>query len=292
MTQLLKNQKKDIRTDTSSLKVSVIIPLYNQKEYVSDAVNSVLTQSYNNLEIIIIDDHSQDSSLDVALKLKRDNQGIIKVLNNEKNCGVSFTRNRGVNNANGNFIAFLDADDFWFPLKIEKQVNLLKNDPEVSLVHTGVITVASEADKKWLKIGNDKTVLSIDHWNRAFCTFCKKAESFSGADYFFELLKANGICNSSVMVKKDVLEWAGGFTQGLPYQVEDWLLWLKIAMISRIATIEDRLTGYRFHARSHTARYFINKEFDFSEVRNLLMAQCKEYDPVIFEKHMAKAQTG
>ena len=263
-------------------QVSVIVPLFNQGKYMRDAVESVLEQTYQNLEIIIVDDHSLDYSFEIALGFRKRYGEKVKVLRNKKNCGVSFSRNRGVRNSKGEYLAFLDADDFWFPMKVEKQFNLLKRNSQWGLIHTGVITVADESAKKWLKSGDERSVTSIDHWDRAFNSFCEKARHFSKNDYFFSLLQSNGICTSSVMVRREIFMKAGGFAIGLPFQVEDWLQWLKISMISKIAPINEKLTGYRFHTQSHTAKNFLKRDVDFSEIRKHLRQICEAHNPQLF----------
>ena len=86
--------------------------MYNSENYIEDTVNSVLKQTYKNWELLIIDDGSSDKSMEIAEKY-RDKDSRIKLLQNEKNCGVVKTRNNGIKNANGRYIAFLDSDDLW-----------------------------------------------------------------------------------------------------------------------------------------------------------------------------------
>ena len=104
-------------------KVSVIIPVYNSEKYIKECIDSVLNQTYKNLEVIIVNDNSTDSSMSV-IKSYKDKR--IKIINSKKNCGVSLSRNKGVNAATGDFICFLDSDDYWVIDKIEKQVKFIK----------------------------------------------------------------------------------------------------------------------------------------------------------------------
>lgn len=104
--------------------VSVIIPMYNSERFITDAVCSVLNQTYKNFEIIIVDDISTDNSYNVALDLKNLSDKIF-VYQNDKNSGSAISRNNGVSYSKGRLIAFLDADDFWMPDKLEKQVNFM-----------------------------------------------------------------------------------------------------------------------------------------------------------------------
>ena len=106
--------------------VSVIIPVYNSSKYLKECLDSVLNQTYKNLEIIIIDDKSTDNSVDIinSYKDKR-----IKLIKLKKNSGVSVCRNKGIEKASGDYITFIDSDDYWELDKIKKQVKFIeKND--------------------------------------------------------------------------------------------------------------------------------------------------------------------
>ena len=91
-------------------KVSVIIPLYNEEKYILECINSVINQTYKNLEIIIVDDKSTDNSLKILEQIKDDR---IKTIKLDKNSGVAHARNKGVEVSTGDYICFLDSDDFW-----------------------------------------------------------------------------------------------------------------------------------------------------------------------------------
>lgn len=105
-------------------KVSVIIPLYNEEKYIIECIESVINQTYKNLEIIVVDDKSTDNSLNKLKKIKDKRLKIIKL---NKNAGVANARNKGVEKATGDYICFLDSDDFWDKHKIEKQIDYIKD---------------------------------------------------------------------------------------------------------------------------------------------------------------------
>ncbi len=107
-------------------RVSVIIPNYNYGRYIADAVNSVLNQTYTNIECIVINNGSSDNSLE-ALGLFKDRIVVIDQIN----LGQSGARNVGLDRAEGEFIAFLDADDYWEPTKLEDQLNLISNTTQL-----------------------------------------------------------------------------------------------------------------------------------------------------------------
>ena len=110
-------------------KVDIIMPNYNKCEYLSDAINSVISQSYKNWKLYIIDDHSSDNSSKILKKYRKNKKVKIFFLN--KNKGPSFCRNFGIKKSNSKFIAFLDSDDYWKKNKLKKQINFMikKNYP-------------------------------------------------------------------------------------------------------------------------------------------------------------------
>ncbi len=115
--------------------VSVIMPAYNAAKTLEQSVRSVCSQSFQDWELIILDDGSKDDTLAIAGKLAAEDSRI-RLCPNQKNMGVSATRNRGVSLAQHELIAFLDSDDIWKPEKLEKQVACLENQPDAALCFT------------------------------------------------------------------------------------------------------------------------------------------------------------
>lgn len=114
--------------------VSVVIPSYNVEKYIEEAVHSVMEQSYQDIEVIVIDDHSSDSSFAKLLSLQQQYAGKLVVRQNPENRGASYTRNQGLSLARGEFVQFLDADDLLLPAKIAHQVKLLSSFSEPVLL--------------------------------------------------------------------------------------------------------------------------------------------------------------
>lgn len=106
--------------------VSVIVPNYNCEKYIEETLNSILNQTYKNIEIIVIDDCSNDKSFEIALDYSQKHSNII-VEKLEKNSGAATARNRGIELANGKYIAFLDSDDIWLETKLEKQIRFMED---------------------------------------------------------------------------------------------------------------------------------------------------------------------
>ncbi|MBV6496243.1 MAG: putative glycosyltransferase EpsE [Pyrinomonadaceae bacterium] len=125
--------------------ISVIIPNYNYARYLPEAIESVLAQTHKNVEVIVVDDGSTDDSKEVLASFGDRIRTIF-----QQNQGVSAARNRGVAESNGDFLAFLDADDAFLPSKLEKQLELFRADEEIGLVHVGMVNV----DPNGLKVLN------------------------------------------------------------------------------------------------------------------------------------------
>ncbi|WP_167352259.1 glycosyltransferase family 2 protein [Edwardsiella hoshinae] len=124
--------------------VSVILPAYNASGYLRESIESVLKQSYSNLELIIVNDGSTDSTYDVAMSYLDDCR--VKVINLRDNRGVANARNEGIKVAKGDYLAFIDSDDLWYSSKIEKQLSfMIIND--INVCHTGYFRVSSRGEK-------------------------------------------------------------------------------------------------------------------------------------------------
>jgi len=119
-----------MKQKSSQPLVSVLIPTYNSELYIKDTLESILNQTYNNLEIVVIDDASTDSTLEIVKRYKDER---IKLYINEKNLGISGNMNKGIKLCHGKYLAIMDADDWSYPYRIEEQVKLMENSPKVVL---------------------------------------------------------------------------------------------------------------------------------------------------------------
>lgn len=106
--------------------VSIIMPSYNTAKYIADSINSVIKQTYENWELIIVDDCSNDNTDEIVNSFLRDER--IKYFKNERNSGAAISRNKALREAKGRWIAFLDSDDLWIPEKLEKQINFMEKN--------------------------------------------------------------------------------------------------------------------------------------------------------------------
>ena len=181
------------------MKISVIIPTYNRKKTLARAIQSVINQSLSPIEILIIDDGSNDGTEEWV---KENFQNIKYIYQNNR--GVSSARNIGIENANGDWVAFLDSDDEWLPNKLHEQVKTIESNPKIKFFHTNEI---------WIRNG-----VRVNQM--------KKHKKYGG--YIFE--KCLDICRvspSSVLIQKEVFDNIGVFDESLRV-CEDYDLWLRI----------------------------------------------------------------
>lgn len=203
--------------------ISIIMPVYNAEKYVAQAIDSVLKQTYKKWELWVIDDGSQDKSEQI-IKDKKYIDDRIKFLKNEKNMGVAKTRNKGVQLANGEWIAFLDSDDMWKEEKLEKQVALLKEKRNVGIVYTGSAFIDENSKKA------------------EYILYVPEQVSFQ------KLLKQNLISCSSVLVQKWYLQKYEMPDSDLH---EDFATWLQILRDGGMAYgINEPLLIYRVSSNS------------------------------------------
>ena len=181
------------------MHVSVIIPTYNRKHTLKRAIQSVYMQSLPPFEIIVVDDGSNDGTKEWVKQKYPDIKYIY-----QKNSGVSSARNKGIKIARGDWIALLDSDDEWLPNKLNEQINKIKSNLDVKILHSNEI---------WIRNG-----VRVNQM--------KKHKKFGG--YIFE--KCLDICRispSSVMLKKEIFDDIGTFDESLKV-CEDYDLWLRI----------------------------------------------------------------
>lgn len=133
-----------MRYSKNSPLVSVIIPAFNRADTIERAINSVLYQTYEDLELIVVDDASSDHTNDIINELKSKDPRIIYI-KHTKNMGAAVARNTGIKNHKGEYIAFLDSDDLWLPDKLEKQLNAIdRPSPNIGVVYSSVLRVEAE----------------------------------------------------------------------------------------------------------------------------------------------------
>lgn len=202
--------------------VSVIIPSYNHLEYVEMAVRSVTSQTYSNVELIVVDDGSSDGSLEVLSGL-RDELGFTLVL--QSNSGVCRTLNRGIQEfSKGELLCILASDDYFHPLKVEKQVDALQSNLRSEFCFTQATEFNSET-------------------GRELRVFPKKA--FSG-DVLNRVALRQPYAAGSIMFTRRLYDQVGEFDQSLKY--EDWDFSIRCAAATEFTSVNEPLFYYRSHA--------------------------------------------
>ena len=196
--------------------ISVIIPYYQKKEYITSSINSVLKQSHKNLELIIIYDDSNHEDLIILKNLKKKDKRI-KIFINKKNIGAGLSRNKGIKLSKGNFIAFLDSDDLWLPNKLKKQIFFMKQR-KIKISHTSYYIINYKN-----KIIGQRTAKDLSHK---------------------QLLKSCDIGLSTIILDKRLIKNNTKFAS--IKTKEDYVLWLKITLNEKkIYALLNNLTKWR-----------------------------------------------
>jgi len=201
--------------------VSVIIPTYNRAHLIGKAINSVLSQTYQDYEIIVVDDASTDNTKEVV----KDFADLrINYIFHANNLGVSSARNTGIKASRGKYIALLDSDDEWLPEKLDKQVVILQNESS----EVGVVC-------SWqFNINNN-----IEY-------ICKRCLHKKDGYIYEDLLSTNPLSVPTVLIRKECFEKVGLFDSSLDGQ-EDWDMWIRIAKYYKFVLIKIPLVKYRIH---------------------------------------------
>lgn len=207
-------------------KVSVVIPSYNCREYINQAVSSVLSQTCDDYEVIIVDDCSTDGTREILREIKNPK---IKVVLLEKNQGPSVARNQGISLSHGKYIAFLDSDDAWLTDKLKKQLSLFEGDEDIGLVYSDCLLVDKLGD-----ITNGRKKRLFDYFAP------QKGRVFE------KLLVSNFIPTSSVIFKREIAEDIG-FFDGQYLVGQDFDYFLRISRKYIIDYIDEPLVKYRWN---------------------------------------------
>lgn len=206
--------------------ISVVIPLYNKEKLVARTLQTVLAQTFTDFEVVIVDDGSTDSSAAIVESFSDSRIRLIR----QKNGGVSAARNKGIEEASGKYIAFLDADDEWDSEYLATMHSLIDAYPECDVF--GI---------KFAIIDNNRNITEHSVNNIQF-------DSTTGQiDNYFEVASASlpPLCSSSVMISKSALEDIGGFPVGIK-DGEDLITWARLAVKYKIA-FSNRTQAYFVH---------------------------------------------
>lgn len=220
---------------TTSPIVSVIIPAYNRAATIGRAIESVTGQTWQDFEIIVVDDASADATV-AAVEAIADAR--IRILRNPRNLGAAGARNAGITDARGAWIAFQDSDDEWLPRKLEKQMErVLAGEAGHAAVYCGLLTLGGlesrEGERLSLRYVPDPSIRQVE------------------GDILPPLLAGNIVSTQTLVVRTDVIRAIGGFDLDLP-AIEDWDLAIRLAQAGPVAFVDEPLVQQRFSPNSLT----------------------------------------
>jgi len=209
--------------------VSIVVPFYKGETYLEKTIDSILQQSYQNFELLIINDGSPDASNDFFDKIAQKDKRI-SVLHKD-NGGVACARQFGIANAKGEFIAFCDQDDLWLPEKLSKQMPLF-NNTNVGLVYCGAIEDHVTENRK------------VD---LPFFETCR-------GNIYPALINKNQIVSCTAVARRSLLIQAEAFDKDIELMgVDDWLAWLKLSLICEVNFVEEYLAIHVFHGDNYSS---------------------------------------
>lgn len=219
--------------------ISIIMAAYNAEKTIEQAINSVLSQTYPDFELLVVNDCSTDKTAMLAEAIvKKDDR--VRLISNEKNSGVSYTRKHGLEEASGEWVAILDSDDAWAPKKLEKQIDLQRRT-NADLLFTGSAFMDSDGQP-------------IDWYLHAPAEVTYR-----------QLLKQNVLSNSSALVRKELYAKHYAIGDGMH---EDFAIWLSILKEGKKAYgVDERLLIYRIAKSSKSGNKFKAAKMNWNTYR-------------------------
>jgi glycosyltransferase involved in cell wall biosynthesis len=222
--------RADDGTRMSAPRVSVLIAAFNAAAFIEATLESALGQTFGDFEVLVIDDGSRDDTADVVRRVAASDPRLRLIV--QENRGLSGTRNRGIAEAHGSLIAFLDHDDLWHPEKLALQVALLDARPRTAVVSCHSALIDTEHRCLGWRFGGD-----------------------ANGDVYAEMLVWDIVSGGSVtLVRRDALEAVGPFDETLLIR-EDWDMWIRLARRYEFATVPRVLVGYTRSAASSSRDY-------------------------------------
>lgn len=229
-------------------RVSFIAANYNYGRYIVEAVDSLLSQTFKDLEVIVIDDASTDNSREI-LQSHYSDEPRVRLVFHERNRGHIFARNEGLELARGEYVAVMDADDFCYrPDAVEAHVAVLDANPDVTFVYSAFQEVNEQSHPFRL----------LQQWEQDFVR--------EGLDEFRELIKRNYVPHTGTLIRRSFLDPEGNYDPVLPHSA-DWDIWLKLSTRGRVGYLSTPYYAYRMHSASLSARYSpvqINGEYFYT----------------------------
>lgn len=246
--------------------VSVIVPAYNHECFVEKCLNSIIAQTYKNMQIIIINDGSTDNT-------EKCIQDFMKKINfpiefvSKDNEGICKTLNLGIQLSKGEYIATIASDDIWLPEKLAKQIDFLENNQNIGLVYSDIFFLKKDGNTE-LKFTDYKSEIRKCFLN-----------GIQNAQMYYTLLTENIIIANTVMIRKKCLDTVGYYDENIKF--EDYDMWLRFAQKYPIGFIDEPLAYYRIHDDniSHNSKFMISETYK---------ALKKQYKSNIWKKNKVK----
>jgi len=233
---------------SKNLRVSVITPFFNTEKFIETAIKSVFSQTYSSWELILVDDGSTDNSTRIALEYAGNYPEKVIYLehHNHANRGTSASRNLGIRNAKGKYIATLDSDDFWLDYKLEQQVNILESCPCAGMVYGDT--------KVWFSWDTDSNNDQKDsYFHDSIKPNTLKMNSLVNPPrLLIDLLqdKCISASSSNMMFRKEVIDLIGGYEESFVRMNDDWAFLSKLYLTVPVFIADSCWDFYRQHSNS------------------------------------------
>jgi len=228
-----------ISTKAENPIVSVIMPVFNGEKYLKESVSSILNQTFDNFEFLIINDGSTDNSLDI---IKSFNDDRIILINNETNLKIVTSLNKGLSRAKGKYIARMDCDDISLPRRLEKQVAFLENNEDIGICGSWISLIGEKENEIWQSPINPDEIK------------CR-------------LLFHSTLFHPSVILRKQLLSISGLKYDKKFLYAQDYNLWVEASRITKISNIQEVLLLYRIHKQKISSKYRDIQRFNDSIIR-------------------------
>lgn len=239
------------------MKVSIVIPTYKRANKLSQAIENVLEQTFQDFEVNVVSDGFHKET-DLVMERYIENKKI-KYYSYSKNKGGNFARNLGIEKSLGEYIAFLDDDDLWASNKLEKQVDILDSNPDIGLVYTGKKTVYPSLNKSYINLPKETGDLSKKIFN----------SNYIGS-------------TSNVMIRKKILKETGLFDERLP-SMQDRELWIRVCQITQIGAVKEPLFIYVNESNNKQISTDFNKKIKAFKILENKYAVFFENNPKLYK---------
>ena len=248
--------------------VSICIPAYNNRDVIEKTIDSILNQTYTNIELVIVDDNSKDDTYEILKKIDDDR---VRILRNEQNLGMVGNWNKCVRETKGELVKLVCADDILVPESIEKEVDYITRDPNIVMTINDSILIDS----------NDKKIGVFPRYRKKGIIDGRKLSRVSliEADHFGMPV--------AVMFKRSVFDEVGGFDEAYHY-ILDFDLWIRISGKGLVYVIPEKLNCFRLRHDSNTGNVFMGKDSKYYQEHVYLVNKYKdEYSLKKYEYHLS-----